>query len=275
MRMNRYILLVFSTVLCGKSYATEQLSAEDEAFIKKHRAPLSMVKALDRHTGKFSSIVEQCEQGSCHIYNGQERHLVWQFKNLSGYFVKYGIDRIHGAEKIQQCIDTYGLDRLAVPKKYIYHIKGKGRALTSSNYLIVAKKLDSIKKSLPFDDEQVCQICTLLRETGYNDFVVNNLRWLPNGKIGIIDTEGGAFNEIHSYVGLRKLFTSSSKLSLALFSEESIKYMFLQLLECAPQDKSLYKNMYKSVYKGLKRQKKKKGAWDYLSYFVKLFPKPE
>ncbi len=269
-----YAMLLCLIMLCSTSYATELLSPEDEAFIKKYSAPAYIVEALDRHVDKFLSITEECEIRQCRIHNGHERHLVWQYSELPNYLVKYGLGRIYGRKKMQQCIEENNLDRLYVPKKYIYHIKGRARALTSSNYLVVAEKVGSAK-SKRLDAEQVCQICTLLRETGYNDFKVKNVRWLSGGKIAFIDTEIEAFNEAHRYLGLKKIVTNYRRTKLHEYPKEGIKYVLSQLLACAPQDKVLYRKMYYEVRKALKSIGQKHRSFNYQTYFEELFPQPD
>ncbi len=188
--------------------------------------------------------------------------------------MKGGIGRIKGMERIKECIEKNNLTCLSVPQKYLYHVKGRGRELTSSNYFVVAEKQFG-KKPRKLFFEEVRQICIVLRETGYYDFASANTIRLKNNKLVIIDTENHLdFDSSRNYLGFCRILHRFSKFNIdTAFSKESLIYIFTQLLKCIPKDKEAYSKVYNDVYRYL--QKKQNVAWDYKTYFEETFPKPE
>ena len=256
--------------------ATQELSPQDEAFIEKYDAPQRIYDALDQYTDTFHVVIKECEEMvECRLVEGRKRYLVWEFENLPGYLVKYGLSRIRGREIIKQCIEEHNLTCLTVPQKYIYHIQGKGQELTKSNYFVIVENMYAREPKM-FSFEEVQQICILLRETGFLDFVTQNVLRLDNNQIAFIDTEDG-FDKIKNYRGLCRIITHNHMISLDSFSKGALKYLFLQLLECRPQDNSEYREMYESIHKALSllKRRNKLPGWDCLTYFEETFPKPD
>ncbi len=274
-RLNVILVIFFAGSIYSEpqDLSLQDLSLEDEAFIRKYSVPPSIGAILDGHvleyTPKYYIWYQNVVGGHVH-----DEHLVWSFDELPGYLLKYPLSRIRGLEIMQECIEKHHLDRLVVPKKYIYHVRGAKRELTDENYFVLAEKLEG-KQPFQFDDEEVRQICILLRETGYRDFLAQNVLRLTNNKIAFIDTEISDFSQNKKYRSFAKIFIYLSDFSPdTSFSKAGLKHILLQLLACAPQEQSSYKHLYDTIYKFLKSHKDTM-AWDYVSFFKETFPKPK
>ncbi len=261
-----YIRLTFFLLLAGSiCHAQKGLSLEDEAFILRYSPPHAVTAILD----EVITEAKQKKDNYKHSWN-----LVWSIDQLPGYLIKYRIDRIKGMEAMQECIEKHHLDRLTVPRKFLYHIKGADWELTNSNYIVIAEKVDG-KQAYTFDDEEIRQICILLTETGYNDFVSENVFRLSNNKLCFIDTEGRDFDRDENYKGLARIFTWYSRFKPhSSFSEASLKLILTELFACSPDEKSDYKNLYNTVQSFLISYEDSM-TWDYLTFFEEIFSKPE
>ena len=188
-------------------------------------------------------------------------HLVWQFDDLPGYYVKWGIDRIRGMETIRLCIEEYGLDHLEMTKKYLYHIPGRGEELVDTNYWIIAEEQIRAEIPLVIDLEEAQQICTLLKETGFYDFHPYNVIRNKGHKLAIIDTEDQFNSDWGECLGLRRIITSDLFNLNTQFTEEALKHIIFKILGCYQPTSSSYKRIYNLILEFLEMQPRVKSQF--------------
>ena len=156
-------------------------------------------------------------------------HGVWQFDWLPGYYIKYGLDRIRGVERIRQCIETHNLDLLTTPDKRVYHIKGRPTELSDLNYAIIIQAVEETKAPQPLSLEHVKQLCTLIKKADYIDMTSTNYIKMPNGKLCLIDTEG-IFNASKRIKGFLRMIGTGHDLNTN-YTEEALKHLFFEIKE--------------------------------------------
>ena len=76
--------------------AVNSLLPSDEELTQKYAAPQHIADGLAQHTNFLLQVGKA---------NKRKNHLVWEFKSLPGYFVKFGRDRIIGIEILRTCIE--------------------------------------------------------------------------------------------------------------------------------------------------------------------------
>ncbi len=152
-------------------------------FERYLHVPDDIRKIIDKHVDDVLPLIEACEDHKC-----KTGERVGYFSWLPDYYIKYDIERrINGAAQIDACIKKYHLDLLAVPQKYIYRVKGRGRAINNHNYLVVVPRVIGYKrKSLTVD--QVKQLIIVAKNTQFWDFWQDNLHFTPSDKLMFIDT---------------------------------------------------------------------------------------
>ncbi len=77
----------------------------DKELIRKYAAPQHIANGLAQHTNFLLQVGDDCPNGREKANKRREKHLVWEFKSLPGYFVKFGRDRIIGIEILRTCIE--------------------------------------------------------------------------------------------------------------------------------------------------------------------------
>ncbi len=154
-----YLLVLSSTFI--------NLSARRDDFIEKHSVEPALQEILDDHADEIYKCLKK-------IHHGSKNHGVWKFKWLPGHYVKYGLARIRGMEKMKKCIKEHDLDLLTVPDKKIYHIKGRPQELSNDNYAVIIKGVDRTPDPEPLTLEQVKQLCTIIHETKYISMTSSN-----------------------------------------------------------------------------------------------------
>ncbi|HEV2601285.1 MAG TPA: hypothetical protein VGT41_03235 [Candidatus Babeliales bacterium] len=140
-----------------------------EKFAAKHQPPQHLRNAIERNKEKIRSTG------------------FGEVKGMPGFIVKhFDANRVINADRMEECIKRFNLDRLAVAKKYIAKVDGQ--------WMVFAEmiKPDSSKKYDSTSLEFVQQLAKLAEETGYRDWQGN---WLFNkeGKLTCIDSENDSF----------------------------------------------------------------------------------
>jgi hypothetical protein len=207
----KYALLVLSI------YGTAQASAEKYS-VTTHLVDTKIRKLLDEHSDLLCSLVDTVHQ------TPYQKHGVWKFDWLPGYYIKYNIKRLFMRERIASCIAKNNLDLLYIPRKYLYHIKGRPEALHSLNYLIVVEDVPSVTHTKPLGIEYAQQFVKLIKETGHCSTYACNYLELKDGRLALIDTDG-TFNKKNSIRGIIDLLRRNLS---SYYTEEARSY----LIEC-------------------------------------------
>lgn len=250
----------------------------NNAYIREHTVSPELKDILDAHRKDIKKFIKHCDEYSCKKMNSRElrklpgsleKHTkAWQLPFLPGYFLKHGITRIEGAEKIRAAARSYGLNRITAPEKFLYHIPGRSYELNNLNYFIIAPKLHAHKKHHPFTEQDVKQLCTLIKVTGYCDVHSRNIMRLENNQMAFIDTDDWAFGH-EPYKGLLRLISHFGHFNLHRdFTESALKYILSQLYTCRPTDIYAYRDFYYELKEALKKKR------NLLHQFEKKFPKP-
>ena len=166
-------------------------SVQADEFIDKHLVPSELKQILDQHQDDLKQILQSCRKRK-HCPAGKA---VKEFSWLPGYLVKYGIDRIHGALLLQSIIDDHGFNHVVVPKKYLYKIPGNPEKLVSSNYLVIAEKLEREQndEKKQITEDMVREFLVLIIEAEMKDHHCNNVFVTTDGKMAMIDTGKESF----------------------------------------------------------------------------------
>lgn len=252
------------------TYILRGVSPDDKVLIQKYSAPQEIVDVLSEHTDFFLNVIHKCSVGN---YRKDFRPLVWQFDSLPGYYVKWGVGRIRGMEKIQECIDTFDLSCLGMAKKYIYHIPGRGEELCDENYWVISEEQKAADIPLVINLEVAKQVFTLIKETGFYDFQPHNIIRNKDNKLAVIDSETRFNSKWGTCLGLRRVITSEFFNLNTHFTEDALKYIIIKLLECYPPESYNYNDKYYQILKYLELQPLPY-AWDYVTFFKEAFPKP-
>lgn len=243
------------------------LSESDRSFIRKYSVDSSVKAILDAHAQEIIHAFETRKTA---------HHQAWSFPWLPGYLIKYGIDRIEGAERIRSCIKEHKLDLITVPDKRIYHIKGMPTELNKYNYAVVEKMLKQEEAFRPLNLRQVQQLCVLVKKAGYVSITPNhNFLRLMNNRLAIIDTELLHFRNSHkAYKGLIRFIYDARHQNYDLntdFTKKALKYVFEELAKTyeTKSDKEI-KLACTKIYRQFKKQRTPH-SWDYVSLFEKTF----
>ena len=260
MKRHPYILcsLVFFT-----SIAAKKALPLDNDYIKQFEAPEWIRREVDKHISisKNGRLSDLCDKNS--------GYYVWSCDFLPGYLIKRTVDRIPGREKIHRCIQEKNLTCLTVPKKYYYHIPGKGRELTNENYLVIAEKVKGTTDPFMINLEEVKQICTLIESTGFLDFHGKNILRDTDNKIAILDTENRLVyaKSAGTGYGLKRIFYLKKFNFNTAFTPDALKYIFDRIKIST----RVYNDVYNRILTVLEKQPRPL-AWDYISYFKGLYP---
>jgi hypothetical protein len=219
-------LLIFFTVILGLLTPTfgYALTQEEEHFIREHYVDESIARELDRHHDQLFALVSKIEKTDL------QKHGVWTFDWLPGYYVKYNILRIFNVEKIRECIAEFRLDLMHAPEKKLYHIKGRPLELDNLNYLVVIKKVRScpVASKKPLTRRHVQQFITIIKQTGHISTAQGNyLRIAPDG-ISFIDTDG-TFDKARAFTGIIRLL--EHKNLKTYYTQDALRYLLEQIAE--------------------------------------------
>lgn len=177
--------LVMLIMIFGFTISTKLESQELPAHIKA---------ILDNHKKELRLLLRSFHDQSC-VRRGKN---VYEAPWLEGYLIKYGIERFYNALELKTIIRRYNLDLLVVPTKYLYHVPGRRKKISSKNYLVIAKKVE--QESFEQDQEhqkkglnlaQTKQLCKVAFLAGHYDLHPGNYL-LRGDKVIIIDTDKGA-----------------------------------------------------------------------------------
>lgn len=210
--MKKYVLLLVS---CS---VTSQATSEKE-FVKTHLVNTEIRAVLDQHADQLYSLVDKIHQ------TPYQKHGVWKFDWLPGYYVKYNVKRLFMRERIASCITKNNLNLLSIPQKYLYPIKGRPEAVHNLNYLIVVEDVPSVAHSKPLGIEYAHQLVKLIKETGHCSTYACNYLELEDGKLAFIDTDG-TFNKKNSIRGIIDLLRRDLS---SYYTEEARTYLIDQL----------------------------------------------
>lgn len=105
------------------------------------------------------------------------------------FFAKKELDRLKGKDTIDRIALEQGCPGIITPPKYIYTPPSD-----PNNPVVVAQEI-KFAQGIPFNEDQIKQICTVLLKSGYIDTHSDNIRQTMDGKVAFIDTEmRGFFN---------------------------------------------------------------------------------
>lgn len=256
--------LLLTSLLILSNVLSVQCRSEEE-FIKKYLVDADVAEILDSHHEEIHRVLKQARE------NGRTQHTTWNFRWLPDYMVKLNIDRLYGMEKMQRCIEKFNLDLIMVPDKRIYHIKSRPTALSSENYLVVVKKIETDPHRQPMSLRLVKQLITLMKETEYISVTSANYIRTYHGKIAMIDTESNF--EIKKLLsgGYMRLLGSGHNLSKD-YTEEALKYILSQAAhELRKVRAAKFDALLSEITSKLK--KAKPSDWDYLNFFEKELAK--
>lgn len=205
------------------------------------------------------------------IYSTIQWHGVWQFDWLPGYYIKYGLDRIKGVERIRRCIREHNLDLLTTPDKRVYNIKGRPSTYSDLNYAVVIKAVEETDNPQPLRLEQVKQLCTIIHKADYVDMTSTNYIQMADGRISLIDTEG-IFNASKRIKGFLRMIGTGHNPNKH-YTEEALKHIFWEIkveLKKHPENISFALEYLKNEL-ALHPPR----TWDYTSYANSYFKELE
>ncbi len=255
----RKLLFIGSIVL------TNLLHSNDR-YIKSYPVDPEVGAVLDTQANELSDLMVA-------IHKRSKKHGVWQFECLPDYYVKYGLARISGMEKMLEVIDRCNLDCITVADKRLYHIKGRSTSYKNLNYAVVVKSVEGIENPPPVTLDEVLQLCRIMHETGYISMTGPRRKKGPNyirtedGKICLIDTESRYDHENLLEGFLR--FLDSHRLGKDI-TKEALQHIFWEIKQ---QLKQRPKDILPTLKRMRESMKSQQGtpSWDYYSYFKKYF----
>jgi hypothetical protein len=244
--MNKQLLLIFVSLALSV-----QANSHQQKFIEKYAINEDIKTILDDHSDELIAAMEK------HAGSGKVKHGVWKFPWLPGYYVKYNLDRIYGLERMNRCIEEFGLDSLVVAQKRIYHVKGRPTELSNDNYLVIAKAVKAEKGLPPLTLNQIEQMCKLMHETSYVSLHTNNYIRIADNKIALIDTES-TYDSNDLLLGYARLIGAEGRYHA--FTKEAFSYLLINALEEYKNHKSSAKKDYfERMIKYVNGMRKKSG----------------
>ncbi len=195
----------------------------DETFIEHHRVSEKLAEILDQHSKELARLVDAVHATE------RQKHGVWTFKWLPGYYVKYNVSRMVKRERISLCIQEENLHLLHTPEKYLYHLKERPTEFTSLNYVVICKKVHDSKDEyhIPMDLEQVQQFIMLIEKTGHLSTFEPNFLRLSDRRISFIDTDG-SFNRDKPNTGFVRLLDRNLS---HYYTAEALAYILDKIAE--------------------------------------------
>ncbi len=178
-----------------KSSATD--ITEFEKFVRQFAPPEEVQRTIEANKEEIVRILKRNKTG--HIVGSPSAE-------TPDIFVKnHNINRIINAERMRECIRQNNLNKLAVPKKYIYKL--------DDQWIVVAEYIKPNPEPISLALEEVQQLAILAAETWYTDMHQGNIiRDINSGKITFIDLENRSFhaNNPADSVRMLKRFTRYS-----------------------------------------------------------------
>lgn len=200
------IFIIFVSFFGRINSFEEPISPKEIQFINKNRLPFKQINREACNLFSNQEIINAIQTKNLDIlkncgfkFYSTWGNIVMEHPNLDGWVIKTGsrfgnnsnnIMRISKANKLRKYINNNGYKDLTVPNHYLFHIPGKDLSLNNKNYLVFCEKMDISDKNLGhLTDQQVNEICLLIRETGMCDTRGENIKLLKDGRIAFIDTE--------------------------------------------------------------------------------------
>ncbi len=203
------------------------------------------------------------------IHHGSRNHGVWKFEWLPGYYIKYGLARIKGMEKMKKCLEQHNLNLLTVPDKKIYHLKDKPEDLSDLNYTVIIKAVDRSPNPAPLTLKQVKQLCTIIHETKYISMTSTNFIRGTDDLLHLIDTEA-TFSSEEILRGFLRMITTRPNLNKQ-YTKEALKHIFHEIKACLDRRSQWEQaEVLEKINAALRRQERPY-SWDYRGYFNELF----
>jgi len=253
----KHLYLLAPLLVVGAAYSHTR-----DHYIEHYSVDPKIAAIMDRHSNEVSKKIKKINQSR------MQKHGVWQFDWLPGYYVKYGLARIDGMELMKKCIQDHNLYHLTVPNKKIYHIKGRPSELSDQNYAVVIKEVKFSPHDMPLTLEEVKQLCTLAHETDYISITKRNVIRTKNGKLSLIDTES-TYSRKRLLKGFLRMIGGFYDLNKD-YEREALKHVFWEIknyLADHPQEADFAMNLLR----GYLKEQKKPYSWDYGSFFTSYF----
>jgi hypothetical protein len=249
--------LLASLLIVGATYGHSR-----DHYIESYSVDPEIAAILDLHSEEISKKLQK-------IYASRwQKHGVWQFDWLPGYYVKYGLSRIDGMERMKKCIKDYNLDLLTVPDKKIYHLKGRPHELSDLNYAVIIKAVDASPNHKPLTLKQVKQLCTIIHKTDYISMTSTNYIRTTDGKLSLIDTEA-TYDRKKLLKGFLRMVGTDHNLNRD-YEKESLKHVFSEIKKYLAKHPKEADSAMTQLLEFLKEQKKPH-SWDYTSFFKSYF----
>ncbi len=188
-----YYFFTFLTFVSLQAMLTE----EQLEIVKKYPVSKEIASKLDEHETEIATL-------------NKPKEYSW----LSGFFVKPELDRILGAEILNNAIHAKKSKKVFVPNKYFY-----------KDRVIAEKVIDCGNENLTM--EQVKELCDLFTSVIYIDGYILNLMKTRDGRVGIVDTELRHFGDKNNK---DQVLQSLHVLRCNVFeNEETHKYLLKQI----------------------------------------------
>ncbi len=233
--------------------------------LQEYAVDPALAEFLDRHSDEIYYKLKE-------THDGRRKWGVWTFRWLPGYYVKYGLARIAGREKILDCIQRHNLDKVTVPDKFVYHVKGRPTKLSDLNYAVIIEKVPAAKHPPPITREEMEQLCTVMEDTGYISMTgkipskgPNYIRTL-DGKFSIIDTESrfDHHRPIKGFLRIIRTHTLNKELS-----DEATQLVFEKFEKLMLQHPSMIKETLRELKSYLERQPHSRKYQAFAQWFFK------
>jgi len=260
--MQHHVRVIFTLVL-GLVSVNLAASREDR-YQELYLVEPEIAAILDQHVDELYAKVKKIHPKTVRI----NRLGVWKFDWLPGYYVKYGLDRIAGMEKVKKCIEEFNLNLLTVPDKKIYHLKGRPFDMSNLNYVVIIPEVKRAQNRPPHHKEYVRQLCTLMYESGYIDLTNANYITMDDGRVCIIDTES-YFDRSQFLKGLLRMLGHNTNWN-TFYTEDGLKYLLGEIKKQVTRKPHLAENAVHTIRKRL-REQKSPYVWDYADYIMNYF----
>ncbi len=215
-----------------------------DRYVERYSVEPEIAAILDRHSDQVFKCIKSIHKTRL------QKHGVWQFDWLPGYYVKYGLARIDGMERMNKCIERNDLDLLWVPEKKIYHIKGRPRNLSSLNYAVIIEAVPTDPKPAPLSLEHVNQLCSIIHNTDYISMTPTNFIPTIDDRIALIDTEA-TFNRSLLLKGFTRMLGDGDNLRKR-YTQKGLDHIMGEIkkqLRKHPQLEDVLKRQLKPYYR--------------------------
>ncbi len=181
-------------------------SKKGREFVTSHRLPQEVIERADSifSNKQVYKALRRCKKQALQAAGIKpiqtSDNVIMEHDELPGYVIKFGnrfgglfstIGRIRLAEKIERYVKREGITTVHVPKKYLYHIPGRGKSLRDQNYLVFSQKMQVQDKTKPrlLTQRAIRDTCKVIRRFAIVDASPGNMSLLDNNNVAILDTE--------------------------------------------------------------------------------------